>query len=495
MTHQKPAKGPVIIVSKGDFVGIAREFLRGLPSKRLTHQGVAYEHDGRCYAEVGKSDLEAAIWTFLSKAREAESGDRFRPSRHIVANVQAAADALTNQPASLNPPCWLNGRDELPANEFLSCLNGRLHLPSRMMFPHDPDFFNLHSLVYDFDPAAPPPTTWEKFLASTWPDDLESQECLAEIFGYIIVGATDLQKAFLLIGAKRSGKGTICRILQTLVGRESTCGPTLSSLAGDFGLQHLIGKILAIISDARLGSRVDKSAVAERMLAITGEDLISAPRKFRDDWTGKIQVRFVMLSNEVPRLTDVSGALPSRCLTLHMPKSFYGKEDPALTSKLLQELPGILNWSLDGYARLRKRGYFLQPEAGKAVLEELEELASPIMQFIREKCRVEPGASIPTTSLYEAWREWCGGQGRDHTGTLQTFGRDIKAALPEVRTKQVMQDRDRFRVYEGIALGGLHAVTREEVHCSVHKNEDLYRDSGEHNAITRVKSSETEVLI
>ena len=32
--------------------------------------------------------------------------------------------------------------------------------------------------------------------------------------------------------------------------------------------------------------------------------------------------------------------------------------DPALTARLTAELPGILNWALHGYRRLRQRGYF-----------------------------------------------------------------------------------------------------------------------------------------
>ena len=61
---------------------------------------------------------------------------------------------------------------------------------------------------------------------------------------------------------------------------------------------------------------------------------------------GKLETRFVILTNELPRLTDASGALASRFITLVLTESFYGREDLGLTDKLAGELPGILNWAL-----------------------------------------------------------------------------------------------------------------------------------------------------
>ena len=57
----------------------------------------------------------------------------------------------------------------------------------------------------------------------------------------------------MMVGPKRSGKGTIARVLRKLIGERNVAGPTLSSLGGPFGLQPLLGKSGAIISDARQG--------------------------------------------------------------------------------------------------------------------------------------------------------------------------------------------------------------------------------------------------
>jgi putative DNA primase/helicase len=76
----------------------------------------------------------------------------------------------------------------------------------------------------------------------------------------------------LLIGPKRGGKGTIARVLRSLLGHNSVAGPTMASLSTAFGLEPLITKSLAVISDARIGGKTDKSAIMERLLSISGED-------------------------------------------------------------------------------------------------------------------------------------------------------------------------------------------------------------------------------
>ncbi len=255
----------------------------------------------------------------------------------------------------------------------------------------------------------------------------------------------------MLVGPKRSGKGTIARVLTALLGRENVAGPTLGSLATNFGLSPLIGKPLAIISDARLGSRSDQAVIVERLLSISGEDIITIDRKHREPWTGTLPTRFLLLSNELPRLADTSGAMASRFIVLMLKTSFFGREDTELTDKLRTELPNILRWSLDGLQQLRERGRFLQPSSSTEAIQELEDLGSPVGAFVRDRCEIEPGLEIACDNLYRAWCSWCTEQGRDHAGTRQRFGRDLRAVVPGLTVKQRREALQVVRVYGGIS--------------------------------------------
>src|ERR1700730_13225183 len=101
-------------------------------------------------------------------------------------------------------------------------------------------------------------------------------------------------------------------------------------------------------------------------------------RKFLTTVSAKLYARFMLFTNELPKLHDSSGALPGRMILLRLTRSWYGKEDTALMDRLLAELPGILLWAIAGWQRLRDRGHFIQPDAGKELLGDLEDLSSPI---------------------------------------------------------------------------------------------------------------------
>ncbi len=220
-----------------------------------------------------------------------------------------------------------------PPGEFIACTNGLLHLPTLTLSAHTPELFNLNALDFDYDANAPAPLHWLHFLNELWDTDQEAISTLQEMFGLFLTSDTRHQKAFLMVGPKRCGKGTIARVLTRLIGQANVCGPTLSSFSQNFGLAPLIGKRLAIVSDARLSGKVDQQVIVERLLAITGEDSLTVDRKFRDGWTGRLETRFLILTNLLPRLTDESGALASRFIVLTLQKSFYGKEDHGLTER------------------------------------------------------------------------------------------------------------------------------------------------------------------
>ena len=437
---------------------VQRRYMR--PGARTIHhqQGAFFLWDGIRYVEAAPEEIRARIYEFLDSARRMNDDDKlvpFNPNKSKVANVLEALAAVAQLEGATRAPAWLAGTSHPLASDILACANGLLHLPTRTLLPHTPEFFGLNAVEYSYDATAGEPTAWMDFLASIWRDDPGSIDTLQELFGLLLTADTSHQKAFLIVGPKRSGKGTIARILTALLGKENVAGPTLSGLSQNFGLAPLIGKPLAVVSDARLGGRVDAHAIAERLLAITGEDSLSVDRKIRDAWTGQLPTRFVILTNELPRLTDASGALASRFLVFRLVKSFYGQEDLALTHNLLAELPAILRWAMDGRDRLAERGHFKQPESAGQEVEELADLGSPIGAFVRECCVIDPLYSQECSTMFEAWVTWCRENGRDHPGTTHLFGRDLRAAVASVQTQQKRDPTDntkRYRAYAGIAL-------------------------------------------
>lgn len=393
---------------------------------------------------------ESLRYIFNRSTEELELVD-YESNPGTVNSALESIRAFTHLPATVASPTWLGDAPKnLPPDEILPCRSTLLHLPTMQHYPATPRYFTVNALEFDPDPAAPQPMAWHQFLHQLFDGDIESLDLLQEWFGYCLTGDTSQQKMMLMVGPKRSGKGTIARVLTRLIGNGNVSGPTTSSLAGPFGLQPLIGKTLAIVSDARFhGENI--ATVVERLLCISGEDTLTVDRKHMTSVTMKLPTRFMFLTNEFPRLTDASGALAGRFVILRFTQSFYGKEDTGLTDRLLGELPGILNWAIEGWRRLRDRGHFVMPTSVRDVVQEIEDLSSPVSAFVRDTCSVGPGHRISVDSLYEAWKRWCEDEGRQAVTTKQTFGRDLAAAIPGISRRRGTAQQP---FYEGIALKG-----------------------------------------
>ncbi len=436
---------------------VEKRYTKGRERTLQHHRGDFYCWNGTRYEGLEDNDLEAQVWRFLHRAFKygpKASLVPFRPTRSKVAEVFAGLQAECHLSSSTCDPAWLDDTVDLPPSEIISCANGLLHLPSGDLLPHTPAMFNRNGVSFAYDDHGPEPIEFLRFLEQLWPEDPDAIATLQQIFGYLLTGNTSHQKAFIIVGPPRSGKGTIARVLTALLGQTNVVSPTLNSLVNNFGLMPLLGKSLAIIPDARLSCRTDQQQImGERILSITGEDAQTVDRKYKDPWTGKLPTRLLILSNELPQFADASGALANRFIILTLKRSFLGREDHGLIGRILLELPGILNWAIRGWKDLRMQGRFATPASSADVAQEILDLASPVSAFIRDVCEIGPGNSVRLRDLVKARQIWSQETGNDYNHESQTFGRDLRAAIPGIRLKQVREGHKRERFYEGIALG------------------------------------------
>jgi putative DNA primase/helicase len=379
-------------------------------------------------------------------------------TRTIVANADQALRGISLIDRALASPAWLINDPPFPASDVLPMHNALVHLPSYVegkpnaVHEATPDFLCPYALDYDFDPAAPPPEHLEAFLKSVWPNDPEAIDTLQEWVGYLLTPDTRQQKIGMFIGPKRSGRGTIGRLIESLLGPDNVVGLSLSGLASNFGVWPLIGKPVGIVGDARISGRSDTAAIVERLLGISGEDTQTIDRKHLPLWMGRLPTRLMIFANELPQLPDQSEALASRYIMFRFVESFIGREDLHLIDKLRSELPGILLWAIDGWKRLRERGRFVQPKSGASLIEEVRDINSPVGAFVRGRCEVGAGLEIQVGKLFQAWCDWCAAN-RHAPGGPGRFGRNLRTVIPSVDTK-VQRDAQQsyVRMFQGVAL-------------------------------------------
>jgi putative DNA primase/helicase len=445
---EKPAREPRVVPVEP--VRAARAFYLYLQNEEATvlrhWRGSWWRWECSHWVQAEDRAIERDLLVFTSEAVE-PGGKPWNPNPAKVRSVIQMMGIEHLLPQEVQPPCWIEGA--VGPEVVVACHNGLLDVVNRELLPHTPDFFTTTNVPFDYDREAAEPKHWQAFLESLWGEDREQIRALQEWFGYVISGRTDMHKILLIVGPTRAGKGVITRTLAQLMGTNNVVSPTLSSLTGEFGLAPLIGKPLATVSDARLDGR-GSHVVVERLLSISGEDDITVNIKYKPQWTGRLPARFMICSNEQPQLGDNSGAIAGRIVFLTLTRSWLDKEDRDLENRLRRELPGIMNWALDGLARLIERGRFTEPQSTRKEREQMRELASPITTFVADRCELGTDLQVPCDQLWGEWQAWAKRTG-NREGTREGFGKNLRSVDPKI-------DRDwdggspRERVYYGITL-------------------------------------------
>jgi putative DNA primase/helicase len=388
------------------------------------------------------------VYYFTKRAVYGDSDRSWSPSKVKVERVLDALGALVLVDEQVQPPVRL-GPSTGEQAVVVSCANGLLDVETRSLAEHDPQFFNQIAVPFDYDPKAPEPERWLQLMRECWPDDPASIAALQEWFGYVVSGRLDQQKILYIQGPARAGKGTISKVLEALVGPESVASPTLDSLTTNFGLQQLISKSLAVIQDA---GENRSAKIAERLKTISGEDSLSFDRKYKEHWTGRLLTRIMVLSNVLPSFQDPSGVLATRFLLLQLEHSHLGGEDLGLADTLRPELPGILNWALDGLDRLEEQGRFTQPARAEEQLAALQDFASPVHAFVRDRCQVAPELRVDKAGLYSNYNDWSVRNGFPAMNSSE-FGARLRAVVPTLgEARGGKRGEKRPEQYTGIGL-------------------------------------------
>jgi putative DNA primase/helicase len=418
----------------------------GIPT--LQHFQVAWlEWNGMRWIERASEYLRSEAYNFLDASlvinADTNETHAFDPGKKDVDAFMDALRAVQHCRAEFMLS-WYNvdARSDYPkARDVIAFNNGLLDVrqwladQSVSLLRHTPRWFSAIALPFNYDPDATCPQ-WDAFLSDIWDSDTERVLAFSMWCGYLLTQDTSQHRLAILVGPARAGKGTCLRIIESLLGKENVVSPGLTSLATEFGLQPLLGKLAAMIADAHLGHGSDAVAVLERLKTISGEDSITINRKNATQVTVRLSVRFTIACNELVALPDPSGALAGRAIVFPFQKSFAGREDRDLEKRLLGELPGILNWALRGLRALRERGQLLQPAAGEQTRLDMRRLSSPVIGFLEDYCTYPAPGSVSCSMVYDAWKLHAERNGH-HAGSREAFGQRLLGAAPGVSRKKV----------------------------------------------------------
>jgi putative DNA primase/helicase len=457
-------------------LGMARRFLcdeEGVPTL-VFYQGTPYAYSEKLWVKCSDDDVLTLISSMLypCRMRVSREGDApaivpYPTSQAVVNEVAFQLPRILSIPSSYTAPCHWEAslREEVrftgklgewhPVNGDgkMVCRGALVNMITGDVWSNH-DVFVPNGPKWKYNAKAPKPKRWLEFLDSI-KLDAESIGLLQEWFGYVLSGDLWAQKGLIITGPPRAGKGIIGHILSELVGQLMVASPALHTLGREFGLEQLLNKRLCLVSDARLSNRIDAAAVIESLLRIVAGDSVDVARKFRDALNLVLGVRVMILSNEMPQLSDNSNAINTRFLILELTESFLGREKTGLKDALLEELPSIGLWAMTGYQRLRARGAFLEPESSETARQHWFEENNPLAQFVEDCCDVKQDGGdsrkwleVKTTDLYHIYEDWAKLNGMSVMAAHAFSRRLVGTFGPKVGRDK----KDHVRIFTGIAL-------------------------------------------
>lgn len=316
----------------------------------------------------------------------------------------------------------------------------------------NPRNFSTIALPYDFVPDAGCPL-WQKTLKEIFPRSGRGDRrvrLLQEFFGYaLLADNTRLHKFLILVGDGSNGKSTILRVLEELLGQDNVSHVPLEQFGGNFRIYEMAGKLANIAGDMNRVEKVEEGYLK----SLTSGDPVQADRKFKDPVTLRPTAKLIFAANQLPPINDRSDGVWRRMIAMPFLATFRGKScDIDRVDHLMEELPGIFNWALEGARRLLERGRFTCCKVCQGCLNEHRYHTDPFLQFIQECCDLGNEFDVESQHIYKVYAEYCQANGRKATNSSE-FGKRV-LGLKGVKKHRPGGNGKRTRAYRGITLHG-----------------------------------------
>jgi len=243
----------------------------------------------------------------------------------------------------------------------------------------------------------------QQFLNEIFKDDPKKIETLQDFSGYCLYPEIFIDEGLFLIGSGANGKSVFINTHVKIVGKENVSALDPHQFSNKFMLGTLKDKLLNVSSEIQTKSQIDTSILKQ---VISG-DLVQADIKYKEPLAFRPIAKHIFSMNEIPILTDRTFALKRRLIILKFNQTFYGKkEDRRLEGKLAGELPGILNWCLEGLTRVLENESITMSDQMIEDKKAFIGVINPVLHFVDEACVLKDEALVIKDDLFQRYKSW-----------------------------------------------------------------------------------------
>lgn len=377
--------------------------------------GVPYHYKHGVYeadpsGSILKTEIRKCIYPELIKS---STIDRVYKLFLQDADLQVKADEINRY-----PPEWINFQ-----NAFYNPLSGEL-------VPHDPEYMAINQIPMEYHPGEKVSgVEVEKWLRFITPNP-EDRQMLLEYCGYCLTRDTRQQKFLILVGSGGSGKSTLIRLLETILGDDNLSHVSLKELGQRFASYGLMGKLVNSCADLEVTALEDVSTLKK----LLGEDSIRAEQKGRDAISFKSYAKMLFSTNEVPViLSERSNGFFRRVMILTMDQR-PEKARADFLDVLQGEADYFLHLCVDALVRMYADGKIHESPASIEAVKALRNDSDSVQAFLSIYIDRSDDGKIKKKDLYTGYEQYCRDADRQSL-TKSNFYRSMKSkGFSEIKT-------------------------------------------------------------
>ncbi|MBL7188162.1 MAG: hypothetical protein ISS70_17705 [Phycisphaerae bacterium] len=410
-----------------------------------------YFFDEGCYHDISDKEIKAELTEYLNSYEVALS-------THKINLILLCLQRQTRTPRGTELNSWL---DDVNGANVVSAANGNVSFTDRdkdgkpRLLLHTPKYFSLTKLPYDYNPDAECPE-WLLFLEDVMLGRQDYILLLQQWCGYLFMPGLTMQKFLLCTGEGANGKGVMFDVVQGLVGEMNCSQVGLSRFGNAFALSGMLGKIVNVTNES---SHMIEDEAENVLKSLVAGDRFTFERKFKEGISAKPTAKIMIATNSLPRFNDKTQGIWRRIL--YCPFDLTIEENLQIRNKaeiLKKELPGILNWAIEGLRLLREAGRFTVPEDNAALIEDYRRSADPARAFLLENYMwTANGAGVRCKDVYATYKTYCDENGCRPVGS-RLFGKQVGRIFPEIERAKMGTRGAREYVYNGLVEVGVPCV-------------------------------------
>ena len=409
--------------------GLAHRFLKKHAGQFLFHAGAGntgmwFWYDGTRWTRDTKNRVELSVNNVITGdllrevANEPDSGEKAQLLKWASASQKAKTigDVLKISRSHETVAVDDNDLDRENTNLLLNVRNGTIDLHTMELMSHDPsDRITMLSPVW-YDPDATSPR-WKQFLVEVFKDE-ELIAFIQRLFGYVVQGGQQEHILPVLWGNGSNGKSTFIETLSKVFGDYKVELPTRiimrrkmeEAYTGD--LLRMRHRRLVTVNESDEGGFIQENVAK----GLTGGDPIVARGHYKESEEFLPTHTLFLRSNHKPRVAGVDEGIWRRLLLIPFEQQFSGAgKDITLQAQLSSELPGILNWVLDGVQLYA--GRLNPPKIVTEATDDWREDSDEVGQFLTMATYPEgeppsSGSDVSKRELFKAYAYWKGPRGQ-----------------------------------------------------------------------------------